>query len=316
MDLASALLVLSPEPQVIDREQSIFAGGYLPTHLPHAWTTASQRARWLVDREQAPLALRIRAALEAGLEERAWDLVAAQPDRGHNDPEVSGVLTWWAAGEAARLKLPRPEGGVILNGVDVTRRSFILRECRDGLRDAQQTFTRPRDEQQAMPGLPWPEWYGPVVIDLVPAAEAGAITLRPALPRITIDEATEQRRYRELIATEASRLQLEVFFDRTNIVPGWLFDGLPAVAAAKARGEGPSPRQMEEIRLAAGPERVRALLLGEDQDTKLAMAIVAKLVHVRHQHHLLDLLSALRSGADSLTALDIAYGFSIAELAR
>jgi hypothetical protein len=97
--------------------------------------------------------------------------------------------------------------------------------------------------------------------------------------------------------------------------PRWLVDGLPAVADARSRGLGPSPRDALERRQAAGAAGLaRLFTAGGPPDPLLAAAVCTALCQPAPRRGLGRVLTLIRHGAASADALRIGAGLSIERL--
>src|SRR5688500_1314053 len=106
MDPSLALVPLSTQPQVIGEHAGVLAGAFLPVVVPLAWLSEQERARWLLGRRETPLALRVAAALDAGMVDAAWAELAGIVSSPAADPALDATLARWAAAETARHGLP------------------------------------------------------------------------------------------------------------------------------------------------------------------------------------------------------------------
>lgn len=308
MDLALALELLSPRPVEVDAARATSAGAWVPVVLPLGWLDAETRGTWLVGETGVALHHRVAAALDAGLESTAWQLVASRRRAALADYELAGTLQRWAARRQADLRLPAVRGPVLV--LDAAgERSRHTRVAEAALRDVQALFAH----------LLWPRWAGPavVVVGAQPLGELVAerdVVARPALPLVRLGTAPAEAAWREELARAFAGLVLEL--ERGEVPwPAWFERGMIALAAARARGEGPSPRGMQAIRADAGAEGIRRCLLGADPDPELSLALCAYAAHPRRAARLGALMEVLRNGADGLSAFEIAYGMTPQRLA-
>ena len=306
MDLAAPFIPFADQPAVITHQTAFLRGAWLPLALPLAAVPAGPRARWLLARSELPLDDRIDAALSAGLDEEAWKLVirAAAPVSGRLDL----VLGAWAARELARLQAPAANGPVLVIADREQGRSGL--DATTALVSARETVAL----------LPWPRWSGPLLVVIgKPGARDPApgldLIIRPTLPVIRLSPVPGSTPG-EALAARICMLALDLTAPPTGGWPPWLRLGLAEVAKAKARGEGPSPLRMLEIRQHAGVDALRQVLTDRAPDPQLAMAVCAPLVHTRRRHLLPNLLDLLRGAGDSEGALRVAYEFTPETLAQ
>ena len=305
MDPAFALTHLE-RPAIFTAEVAILPGAAGPVVIPLSWLPAAVRARWLLDDPRAPLAARVSAALDAGLDEAAWNVLRARTEPLEGDLRLEHTLDGWAQREALRLGLPPGRGELYLamaGGACVAAPN----DQALGLGDA----------RVVLAALAWPRWRGQVLA--VTSAERERLPptqnhlARPVLPIIRLSDTAGQSR-REAVAAATVALALDLTTPPADGWPAWLRIGLSEVAAGMARGEGPSPRAMHERRKQAGERRIGALFTAPDPDRALAMAVCAPLVHSKRRHLLPNLLDPLRNGSTSVAALAIAYGLTPALL--
>jgi len=311
MDLPFSHEVLSPHPVTVAEEHVQFTGAIAPIVLPLAWTTAHQRATWLVDRDDVPLALRVRSALDADMRQRAWALIRGLPDGLTMHPRVQIALQLWSARQLAALGLPGTGGQILLHGDGNARqRRLLSNEASNGIQDC-------RDMLEA---LPWPRWAGPLVLvrgeHELPGLEQTDLLIRPALPMARLPASDDLIAWRVSVADTCCRLYLGLADPPEAGWPRWFLAGMRGVARAKARGEGPSPRRMHERRRQAGADALRSLLLDERSDDELATAVCAVLCHSRKRFRLPSMMDALREDVDAFTALRIAYELDVPTLLR
>lgn len=307
MDPTALFLVLQPTPVTVDRHAVTWRGGLVPVVLPLSSLPAKPRARIVLGHDSIPLELRVATALEAGLTEEAWALVVRTPGPVTRSLSLDLALANWAAQELARLGLPASRDAVLVltaNGRPAT-----------GL-DPATALGVTRDMLSA---LAWPRWSGPVVVvaddlgarDPMPRQQR---IVRPALPMLRVERASEQVSRSELLAVELTRLTMGLEAAPASGWPAWLRVGLEEVAKAKVRGEGPSPLKMLAVRQRAGANALAELLLDPTPDADLAGALCAPLVHTRRRHLLSNLLDLLRGGAQSAGAIQRAYGMTLQQL--
>jgi hypothetical protein len=306
MDPSLALLPLDPVPVAVDASAAAWRTAWLPLVIPLDALPAEQRARLLMGREDAPIAARVQAAFDAGVDAQAWAQLAhfTQPlvaPRG-----LEHALLLWSARESARLGLRATRAPVVAAGDDATP---LLDAATGALEDV----------QSVLDPWPWPRWIGPVV--LVPgdaafdALGAGqAMVARPALPLLRVDHGAA--RARVSLARTLCRLALATTSPPATGWPPWLERGLCALCAARADNDLVSPRHLAGIRAAAGATAIAAALASPDPDEALAMAIVNPLLHPDRKAALPSLLDLLRNGAGSEGALRIAYGLTPQKLAE
>jgi hypothetical protein len=309
VDLLLALLVIKG-PVDIDRDAAVFAGALTPVVVPSAWLSPQARARWLSAKTDAPLADRVAAALSAKLPDEAWRLVIARPQPPSSDPSLEVVIERWIAAEIAERGLPgRATAAALVVGVDGPPAKDIASAASGALADVAAMFE----------ATGWPRWIGPVIVvaDRSTALidrERTRLT-RPALPIVRIVDRCRGD-LREELADRFADLALSLAAPPPGGWPRWLVVGMREVAAAKARGEGPSPQGMLAIRAKAGARGVADALNDRLDDAALAEALCAPLVHSRRRHLLGNLLELLRHSVGSETALRIAYDLDAERLAR
>ena len=305
MDPAFALSH-SERPAAVTAEIAIMPGAAGPVVIPLSWLPAAVRARWLLDDGRAPLAARVGAALDAGLDEAAWSVLRARSEPLEGDLRLEQTLDGWAQREAVRLGLP-PSRSELYLAVAGGACVVAPNDQALGLGDARAVLS----------GLAWPRWRGQVLA--VTSAERERLPqgqermARPALPIMRVAEQAGRSR-REAVAAATVALALDLTGPPGDGWPAWLRIGLGEVAAGIARGEGPSPRAMHERRKQAGERRIAALFTAVDPDPALAMAVCAHLVHSKRRHLLPNLLDPLRNGSTGVAALAIAYGLTPALL--
>lgn len=307
MDPTALFLVLQPTPVTVDRHTVTWRGGVVPVMLPLMSVPAGPRARIVLAHDSLPLEIRVGTALEAGLTDEAWSLVVRTPGPVTRSLGLDLVLAGWTANEMARLKLPATREAVLvltpngrpLPGLDWATALAVTREM--------------------FSALAWPRWTGPVVVVADDLAERDPMPgqqriTRPALPMVRVTSSGERVTRAESLSVELTRLVLALEAMPTNGWPAWLRVGLEEVAKAKVRGEGPSPLKMLAIRQRAGANALAELLLDPTPDAELAGALCAPLVHTRRRHLLTNLLNLLHGGAQSVGAIQLAYGLTLQQL--
>lgn len=308
MDPLTALLPLIP-PIDIDAKRVVAAGPIAPVLAPAAVYPVEQQADWLLADPDTPLADQIRLALASNLAPVAWHILAQQPGSVVREPGVRGVLEQWTSGRREAWHLP-----------DGDRRMVIVGDT-DGLTnvDIGNLIAGLDSANEVVAALPGPRWIGPVILVIGghdhPALPARAQqSARAALPAFRIAPQRTGIEQRAAVAAQAARVYLTLSQPPATGWPTWLVDGIAGVAAARARGQGPSPRRMLRIRQQAGPSAIRSVLAGHTQDAELATAICAPLCHRLRSHRLGELLGSLRGSGDSLAAIAISYGFDLDHL--
>lgn len=304
MDAALLLLCLGQEPVRIDAQAVLLPGLVAPIVLPAEWLPDQQHALWLIADPKTPRSQRLEALLQLQREAEAWRLIRALPSGLAADPGLLPVLRRWSRQGLRDLGQSGGEQPVLLIGPGGAR------DAAGGLRDA----------LGLVDTLPRPHWIGPLLIVRDPLDERllpqrQQTLLRPALPVLRIDAELQGPALREAVADAVARLLAARAAPPEATAPGWLVDGLAACARARSRGEGPSPRAMAQIRSKAGAEKIRALLTDHQHDEELAMAVVAACLRGHVVARLPALFDLLWAGADGLSALSIAYGWSPQHLA-
>lgn len=308
MDLALALDLLSPHPGELDTRRASCAGALTPVVIPLGWLDAETRGAWLVGDELIPLHMRVSAALDADQEATAWHLIAARRGAPLIDPQLASALRTWAGRRQAALRLPATGSTmlVVRGGGRLAQRGHVAEAA---LRDVQALFAP----------LLWPRWSGPVVVvvgdDAVGELDAEReLVARPALPLLRLRQEPADDGWREALAAACAELVLALEQGQ-DPWPAWFQHGMVALARARARGEGPSPRAMLAIRSRAGAEGIQRCLLAEIPDIELSLALCAWAGHPRRARQLGPLMEVLRNGADGISAFEIAYGATPADLA-
>jgi hypothetical protein len=306
MDPAITLTALGNQPVAIDRATGELRGALLPVLVPLPALSPALRASWLLPHDDIDLAVRVSAALDAGIERPAWTLIAHQTNPLVGRLEL--VLNLWCARELARLGLPGHQNGWVL---------VIANPVPAGLEsDATLALTSVRD---MLSSLNWPRWSGPL---LLVAGQPGAcdpapgreILIRPAMPMLRLRAPAAGTTTAEDLAARLSTVALELTGPPEQGWPAWLQVGLEEVAKAKVRGEGPSPLKMWALRQKAGTEALIALLTSATPDRELCEALCAPLVHTKRRPQLPNFLDLLRHGVDAPGALRLAYGLTIDQL--
>jgi hypothetical protein len=306
MDPAITLTALGNQPVVIDRTTGELRGALLPVLVPLPALSPAMRASWLLPHDDIDLAVRVSAALDAGVERPAWTLIAQQTNPLVGRLEL--VLNLWCARELARLGLPGRQNGWVL---------VIATPAPAGLEsDATLALSSVRD---MLSSLNWPRWSGPLLLvgDQPGASDPGPgrdILIRPAMPMLRLRTPAAGTTPAEDLAARLSTLALELTAPPERGWPAWLQAGLEEVAKAKVRGEGPSPLKMLALRQHAGTEALTTLLSSASPDRALCEALCAPLVHTRRRPQLPNFLDLLRHGVDVPGALRLAYGLTIDQL--
>jgi hypothetical protein len=306
MDPAFAETALGTPPVIIDRTTAMLRGALLPVLVPLAALPAATRAAWLLPHADIEISQRVSAALDAGLDQQAWLLIAHQttPLIGRIDL----VLSVWNARELARLGLPAPQNNWIL---------VVAKARPPGLEaDAGLALSAVRE---MLSSLGWPRWSGPL---LIVAGSPGASDpapgrdeiVRPALPVLRARLPAPGVTPGEDIAARLCAMTLALTAPPAHGWPAWLEIGLEEVAKAKARGEGPSPLKMLAIRQRAGTQVLQHLLDAPTPDPELCEALCAPLVHTKRRPQLPNFLDLLRHQVDVPGALRLAYDLSIDQL--
>lgn len=296
-------LVHADRPALVTTYAVVLPGTVSPTIIPLSALPPAVRAGWLIGDARAPLATRVSAALEVERVEDAWTLLRRRSAALDTDLALTRVLLAWQAHESARLALPAGRAELIELGAakppDDLRLAF-------------------GDVRRLLAALAWPRWLGPIVVvsgdDERCMPRSALFLARPVLPVIRLSPAAVQPQRRPEAAAVIARLALDLSAPPPAGWPEWLREGCAEVARAVARGEGPSPRAMLARRQQVGTAGLRALLTAPTPDPALAMALCAPLLHSKRRHLFANLLDPLRHGADSETALVIAYGLTIERL--
>jgi hypothetical protein len=307
MDPTALFLIMQQAPVSVDRQAVTWRGAMMPVVLPLTALPLGPRARVVLGEDALPLDLRIGTALDAGLTDEAWALLLRTPGPVTRSVGLDLVLSGWASREQARLALPATRDAVLvltatgrpLPGMDTAIPLGAIREM--------------------LSSLAWPRWAGPVI---VVAEDLGTrdpmpgkfLLARPALPMVRLPASNERITRSEQLGVELTRLVLALEQAPSTGWPAWLRVGLDEVAKAKVRGEGPSPLKMLAIRQRAGANALAELLLDPKPNAELAEALCAPLVHTRRRHLLINLLDLLRGGAQSASAIQVAYGLTIQQL--
>jgi hypothetical protein len=308
MDLALAIDLLSLRPAEIDAARASCTGAWLPVVVPVGWLDAATRGDWMLAEQRLPSHLRVQAALEAGNEAAAWRIVSDLRGAPLAEPRMSAVLRNWAARQQAGLALPAT-GDPVLVTTSSGRNPKHEHLAAAALRDAQGLF----------PSLLWPRWAGPAVV-VIGEGALGCLAAdqrriaRHALPLLRIDAGLDDAQRRQALSRAFTELVLDLERGEQSW-PAWFQDGMAAMAEARARGEGPSPRAMQEIRSRAGSDAIRRSLLASEPDPELAFALCAYACHTRRAAQLPALMDLLRNGVDGITAFEIAYGANLDTLA-
>ncbi len=310
MELAAVHALLSHEPVDLGAQHVTFAGAQMPLVMPLEWIPPNTRAAWVADAESVPPAVRITSLLQADQPQQAWKLIARSQIGVTEDPAVYRALHLWAAREQARLDLPATRDHLLLLDAAGQPDTARARGTNAGLGDVRAMFD----------SLPWPRWAGPLVVvqgdaELAFLPAGVDLLTRPALPVARIEVGLVGIDRRRAIARRSCALYLALSFPPPSGWPQWLVDGMVAVADAKSRGLGPSPRAMARRRSEAGAQAITLLLHGARRDAELAMAVCAPLCHTRRKHRLPAFFELLRNEVDSPTALRIAYGQTARSLA-
>lgn len=309
MDPSIVLVSIAPQPTGISSAAAVFDGALTPLVIPTAWLPADVRARWFLRHASLPLSDRIAAALAANFTDEAWKLLLRTVTSPMSDPRLELTLLTWQRKELQRLGIPESNSYVLVAGGVEKERKHLQTQAAGGLSDVHEMLEH----------IGWPRWSGAVLIvqgdgvfDALPQGQE--TMLRPVLPIVRCTGPKAGETPREQFAARFCGLALDMCVPPDGGWPAWLALGLPEVAKAKARGEGPSPSQMLAIRQAAGKNGVADCLSAKNPPAQLAMAICAPLAHSRRRHLLPNLLDLLRHGADSASALKIAYDLTADEL--
>lgn len=308
MELALAIDLLSLRPAEIDAARATCTGAWLPVVVPVGWLDAPTRGDWMLAEKRLPAHLRVQAALDAGNEAAAWRIVSDLRGAPLVEHRMASVLRTWAARRQAELKLPAT-GDPVLVTTSSGRNPKHEHLAAAALRDTQGLFS----------SLLWPRWAGPAVLVMGEGALGGLAidqqrVARHALPLLRIERGLSDLQRRQAMSRAFCELVLEL--ERGDRPwPAWFAHGMAAMAEARARGEGPSPRAMQEIRSNAGSDAIRRCLLAADPDSELAFALCAYACHSRRAAQVRALMDLLRNGVDGITAFEIAYGATLETLA-
>jgi hypothetical protein len=303
MDPALALVPLGPPPHVADNQVLVLPGAFLPVLLPLTCYAPAQRMQALAAIADAPLATRVQAAIEAGALTEAWREAAAWRGPLASADGLEDLLSRWGA-QRLELQHITPTQTPVLGLGDAAVLEPEVAEALDKV-------------HQLLDPWPWPRWFGQVL--LVPGTEAcgdlpaGAERLvRPILPMLRVPQQPTQAAW----AAALLRLTMDLSAPPQGGWPSWLDVGLEQMAAARADYRALSPSALADRRAAAGANGLAALLVSTQADPGLATAVVYLLLHPRHRAAFGSALDLLRNGADSRTALRIAYGMGLEELAH
>ncbi|GDY13374.1 hypothetical protein LBMAG53_22520 [Planctomycetota bacterium] len=319
MDPGVALLALPDARLLVDGQ--LLPGAFFPLPLPSQALPEKLRLRLALDRAGGRAADGVVAALRLGDLASAWRLAMQARDEVGGLAPAGSALAAWAATERHRLGLATTAGAEVLVAADPAMAERLIGEARQAFVDSESLFA----------GLGWPPWYGPVVLavegfDLPePGAAAGTGRAtshpdRPALPILRLPPpASFSRGDLDRWHGAAAAALVTATLAQTPAPaagwPRWLVDGLHAVADARGRGVGPSPRDALERRQAAGAAGLTKLLTAAgDADPLLAAAVCTALCQPTTRRGLGRVLVLIRHGADGADALRIGAGLSIDRL--
>ena len=319
MDPSVALLALPDARLLVDGR--LLPGAYFPLPLPSQALPEKLRLRLALDRAGGRAADGVVAALRLGELAAAWRLAMVARDEVGGLAPAGSALATWAATERHRLGLATTAGAEVLvaAGPDATER--LIGEAHQAFGDNETLFS----------GLGWPPWYGPVVLavdgyDLPDAGAApgsGTSTAhldRPALPILRLPPPpsyarADLDRWHGAAAAALVAATLAQTPAPVSGWPRWLADGLQAVADARGRGLGPSPRDALERRQAAGAAGLARLFSAAGPpDPLLAAAVCTALCQPTPRRGLGRVLTLIRHGAAGADALRIGAGLNIERL--
>lgn len=309
MDPASLLSVLNHQPLAIEEHRVIFQGALTPVVVPVDWIAPQQLGHWALADENADFPLRVRLALNAQLEDEAWQAIEHHQGGRGIGLELERVLALWAAREQQRLELPNAHGGLILAGVERSNRANYGRQLAVVITEMRTLFD----------SLPWPRWGGPVLIADPLQRPDLTQRYRPALPVIEADFSQPLVALRQHTGEQLAALILHSAAAPESGWPAWLSHGLQKVAGQRAMGRMPSPLGSLRQRQRAGGAAIHALLHHHeaplnDEQQELATALVVLLTSDRRRQQLASLLDLIRNGMPSSEAIVIAYGLSLDDL--
>ncbi len=292
MDIVSAIAVLSPFPVEIDQDRLYFAGAFHPQCISAQILNKEQRRLVLQQTPTRNPESSIMLALRFDDEELAWSLLNQLSFKFVPSPDLDLRIKAWSAKQLAALKL-NAEGPNIRLALSTSHNQKLRRKV-------QRAETSVRS---MLSSLPWPMWFGPLVIH---ESEQAAIISRPITPLIQLPE---KQLNEEEISKALCRIALERYQQGQSALPEWLMTGLGEVAVHKTLGTGPSPKRMLKIRSAAGLQNIRDLCVNNAiVDPKLACAVCAPLVHTRNKHKLASFIALINNKVDAESAFKIAYG--------
>lgn len=308
MDFGSSLTHLSPLPVHIDELAARSPGAFVPVVVPLAAVSPEDRTTWYRHVRSVPFPARIQALLDQGDADEAWTLIRQRPG-SLADHGILPALGWWAAAELAEHKLPRPDTGIVLLGVeDRNRQRAAIRQASDAVALYRTIFS----------DLPQPLWTGGIIVVAGPSEQtiigSRRRHSRPALPIIRTT-ATGGIDLRAEVTGQLTHLSLDLMQRGDTPWPAWLRLGMVGVAELKARGLGPLPRQMLIKRRQAGIRLLQALLANRGKvDADLATAVCAPLVHASRKKQLSSFLDLIRHTGNAEEALRIAYDLTVGDL--
>ena len=308
MDIVSALAVLSPYPVEMHPAHLVYSGTYHPLIVSCAELTPAQRQVHLSKGSSSDPDAAILLALLADDSELAWSLLNDKSLRYAPAAELDLRLKWWVAEQLAALNLPATGAHLHVRNTE-KKNPHSVRKIHLAEQSIQEMFS----------SLPWPLWSGPLLIQKIDAKKPETIQTRPVFPIINLNDA----HWNELDAGAAiAELVLQRYRQGGAPWPQWLIVGMREVAKHKVDGSGPSPRRMLKIRQKAGADAAHQLWkhkrssdsIFTEQDTDLAKAYCAVLMHTRHKHKLASFLALLSNQIDPALAFQISYERSMDSL--
>jgi len=294
-------------PAVLSAQAAFLPGAWLPLPIPVAALPAPLRAQWARQALVASRALRIEWLLQAGAERDAWMLMTQCPGPLAGEVGLDVVGMQWCSRWLNERQVPVRSAGTLLYRVG----GWVLADgaWAAGVADA----------LAVLAPLPGPRWIGPLLLvaeqsDTMVLPNGIDAVVRPLAPALRVSSSATGDALQGEVAALVAVLHLDLWAPPTTGWPMWLRLGVAGVARAKGRGEGPSPRDMAERRIAAGAQALSDLLTAHDGgevDAGLATAACAPLLSKRHAAAFPALLSALRRGVGGPEAVEMAYGWSL-----
>ena len=293
MELTFALTLLSPQPLDIDQQQVQLHGALGPTLLPLAWMPPSNQLFWHQSGQHAlsDVAL-IGLLLHNKHYDEAWQHIR---DRHLHvsQTQLRARLYHWMYHEQQEHTISSSRA-VVFHRSPGTRSTALCLRALEVLRDIYQD-------------LPWPHWVGPLLVNNSgELSQSWQPIARHALPIIAIPDLPSTHEFANAFI-QASNDLIWQLIPQTRPWPQWLIIGTKHYAQERLAGRGPSPRAMWRIRRKAGPHACLELLRDKRSDARLAIAVVAKLLHPLKRKHFAEFLDALQGSGDAPASMDIVY---------